>query len=161
MLVTATAATAALAPGAAIAAERHAVTVESTARTSADGSRAVLSGTYTCEGYTGTVRLKVSLRTDQSRPLTPAETATVQHVFQWLGVPGVPVPTTSSSNNLSEQSHPVSCDGSATPHRWESTFYGPGAKGSKAKVKVTLTGKDPRTAEVRNLAETAGEVTFA
>ncbi|MFF1378408.1 hypothetical protein [Streptomyces sp. NPDC058308] len=160
-LVTAVAAATALLPGAADAAERHAVTVTPTARAGADGRTAVVSGTYTCEGYTGPVRLRVSLRTERTRPLTAAETETVKNLFQWLGAPGVPVPKTSTASTAQTRTLDGTCDGSATPHRWEYTFSGPATKDTKGSVAVTMTAEDSRTPKARQLADTASDVTFA
>ncbi|MEU6992891.1 hypothetical protein ABZ953_19815 [Streptomyces sp. NPDC046465] len=159
-LVTALAAAAALLPGAANAAERHAVTVTPTARAGADGKSAVVSGTYTCEGYTGPVRLRVALRTEQTRPLNAAETETVKNLFQWLGVPGAPVPKTSTATTARTRTLDGTCDGSATAHRWEYAFAGPATKATKASVAVTMTAEDSRTAKARQLADTAGDVAF-
>ncbi|MEU1147920.1 hypothetical protein ACFYO9_27025 [Streptomyces sp. NPDC005863] len=161
ILVTTVAALTALAPGAASAAPRHALTLDTTARTSADGSRAVLSGTYTCEGFTGSVRLRIALRTQQTRPLTAAETETVKNLYQWLGIPGTPVPKTSTANTAIQHTFSASCDGSATAHPWERGFSGAGPKGTKASVTVTMLDMNARTPEENPLARTSADVTFA
>ncbi|WAL96861.1 hypothetical protein [Streptomyces sp. Je 1-369] len=161
VLVTAVAAATALLPGAAHAADRHEVTLERTARLTPDGTGAVVSGTYTCEGVRGPVRLRVALRTQQKRELTADEKQTVSGLYQWLGLPKLPVPKTATSNTSREQILDGTCDGTATAHPWRHAFTGGVEKGSKASVTVAMTSVDSRTAEARTLADTAGDVTFA
>ncbi|MEU6822685.1 hypothetical protein ABZ921_18825 [Streptomyces atriruber] len=159
--MTAMAAATALLPGAANAAERHEVTLDSTARITADGQKAVVSGTYTCEGFQGPVRLRITLRTQQERDLDADEAQAVQGLYQWVGLPGLPVPETATASTAQEQILDGACDGTATAHPWQHGFTGPAAKGAKGSVAVAMTSVDPRTAEVKELADTKGEVTFA
>ncbi|MFF3642710.1 hypothetical protein [Streptomyces sp. NPDC002564] len=159
--MTAVAASSALLPAVAHAADRYEVTLDSTARLGADG-KARVAGTYTCEGFTGPVRLKVRVRTEVTRDLTPAETETVQGIYDWVGIPGTTqVPKTSTVHTTRERILDGTCDGSATAHPWEHGFSGVGTKDGTGTVTVAMTSVDPATAEVTPLADTTGEVTFA
>ncbi len=161
VLVTAVAASTALLPGAANAADRHEVTLEPTARLTPDGTQAVVTGTYTCEGVRGPVRLRVTLRTQQKRELNADEKQAVSGLYQWLGLPALPVPKTTTSNTSREQILDGTCDGTAKAHLWRHTFTGGVEKGTKASVTVAMTSVDARTAQSRKLADATGDVTFA
>ncbi|MGW6526758.1 hypothetical protein [Streptomyces venezuelae] len=159
--MTAVAAATALLPGTADAADRHEVTLERTARLTPDGTQAVVTGTYTCEGVRGPVRLRVTLRTRQERELNADEKQTVSGVYTWLGLPGLPVPKTATSSTSREQILDGTCDGTATAHTWRHAFTGGVQKGTTASVTVAMTSVDSRTAQVTALADTTGDVTFA
>ncbi len=161
VLVTAMAAATALLPGAANAADRYEVTLDSTARITADGQKAVVAGTYTCEGFEGPVRLRITLRTQRERELDADEAQAMQGLYQWVGLPGLPVPKTATTSTAQEQILDGTCDGSATAHPWQHGFSGTAEKGVKGSVTVAMTSVDSRTAEVKELADTKGEVTFA
>ncbi|MEU5899025.1 MULTISPECIES: hypothetical protein [Streptomyces] len=161
VLVTAVAAATALLPGAANAADRHEVTLEPTARLTPDGTRAVVTGTYTCEGVRGPVRLRVTLRTQHKRELNADEKQAVSGLYQWLGLPELPVPKKATSSTSREQILEGTCDGTATAHPWRHTFIGGVEKGTEASVTVAMTSVDSRTAQTKTLADATGDVTFA
>ncbi|MET8687297.1 hypothetical protein ABZV77_24080 [Streptomyces sp. NPDC004732] len=161
VLVTAMAAATAVLPGAANAADLYEVTVDSTARLTPDGTKAVVAGTYTCQGLQGPVRLRITLRTQQERELDADEAQAVQGLYQWVGLPGLPVPDTATSSTTKEQILDGACDGSATAHPWQHGFAGVPGKGTKGSVTVAMTSVDSSTDEVKKLADTTGEVTFS
>ncbi|MEV7194011.1 hypothetical protein AB0N81_19715 [Streptomyces sp. NPDC093510] len=153
--------TTALTPGAANAADRHEVTLERTARLGAGGTKAAVAGTYTCEGYKGPVRLKVTVRTHRTRELDADEVEAVKGIYQWIGVGGLPVPKTATTSTSQERTLDGTCDGSARAHRWEHALSGEVTKDTRANVTVAMSSVDSRTAETTALAATSGEVTFS